>query len=72
VRYFLYRRQYDQAIAELKSIFARPDFSPHEWNAWCYPTLGWAQQWKGDAAMAKATFTEGRERLEASDTNLTA
>jgi len=65
VRYFLYRRQYDQAIAELKSIFARPDFSLHEGNAWCYPTLGWAQQWKGDAAMAKATFTEGRERLEA-------
>jgi len=64
LNYLGYRRNYAAIIKTMQAAMSQPDFELNGWTSNFYPTLGWAQRWAGDEAAARATFTEGKEKLE--------
>jgi TolB-like protein/Flp pilus assembly protein TadD len=64
VNYLTYRRNYSAIVKTMQAAMSQPGFELNGWTSNFYPTLGWAQRRAGDEVAARATFTEGREKLE--------
>jgi TolB-like protein/Tfp pilus assembly protein PilF len=65
ITYLQYRRDYAPAITGLQSLMHAPAFVLNGWTSIDYPVLGWMQRLAGDEQAARATFTEGRDKIEA-------
>ena len=62
--YLTYRRNFAAIIKTLQAAMCQPGFVLDGWTSAYYPILGWAQRWAGDEGAARATFLEGKEKLE--------
>lgn len=63
---YLSSRRNDAAVIRLlQGVMGSPRFVLNGWTSNDYPSLGWAQLRAGDEKAARATFAEGRRRIEA-------
>jgi TolB-like protein/tetratricopeptide (TPR) repeat protein len=67
VAYLFARRNYSAVIRLLQAAIHAPGFVLNAWNSNDYWCLGWAQRLSGDEKAARATFAEGRRRIDALD-----
>jgi tetratricopeptide (TPR) repeat protein len=64
LNYLTYRRNYAAIIKTVQAAMSQPGFVLDGWTSVYYPILGWAQRWAGDEGAARATFLEGKDKLE--------
>ncbi len=62
--YLTYRRNYAAIIKTLQGAMSQPGFVLDGWTSVYYSILGWAKRWAGDEGAARATFLEGKDKLE--------